>query len=65
MGDFKADISVFSGEPVILKKVKCKCGHVIAFISNGKCICRHCGRMVYASKKKEFEEKLLKEINRK
>lgn len=62
---WKDEISTFSGEPIKLLKVKCKCGHTISFISNHYTICNHCGRKVYPTKKSEFKEKLLKEIKRK
>lgn len=61
---FSDEISTFSHERIRLLKVKCKCGHTLSFISNGKVICNHCGRMVYANKKKEFNEKLMKEIKK-
>ena len=64
MGNFRLDKSLMTGEPIKLYKVKCVCGHTISFLSNYKCICNHCGRMVYASKKNEFKDKLLKEIKK-
>lgn len=64
MGKFNYDISKYTGERVVLVKVKCKCGHVISFISNNSIICNHCGRRVYASERQEFKDKLMKEINK-
>lgn len=64
MGRFNDDISTFSHERIRLYKVTCKCGHVVCFISNNKMICNHCGRTVYATKKKEFKDKLIKEIRK-
>lgn len=62
---WKDEVSTFSGEPIRLLKVKCKCGHTLSFISNHYTICSHCGRKVYPTKKTEFKDKLLKEINKK
>ena len=62
---WKDEVSTFSGEPIKLLKVKCKCGHTLSFISNHYTICSHCGRKVYPTKKTEFKDKLLKEINKK
>ena len=43
-------------------KIKCKCGHVMVFVTNReKIICTHCGRYIYRNKKLEFKDKLLKE----
>ncbi len=61
---FKEDISLFTGEPIILLKNKCKCGHTINFIRNHYAICSHCGRKVYPNKKIEFQEKLIKELRK-
>lgn len=63
--NFRDDISAFTGERIKLFKVKCKCGHVISFISNHFMICNHCGRKVYPTQKSEFKDKLLKEIRKK
>jgi hypothetical protein len=65
MADYNDTISSFTGEKVKLYRVKCKCGHTINFIRNYYVICNHCGRKVYATKKNEFKDKLLKEINKK
>lgn len=58
------EISTFSGELIRLYKVKCKCGHIISFLSNHYIICSYCGRKVYPTKRSEFKDKLLKEINK-
>lgn len=40
-------------------KIKCKCGHVTAFVSKSeKAICKHCGRLIYKNKKLEFMDKM-------
>ena len=62
---WKDEVSTFSGEPIKLLKVKCKCGHTLSFISNHYTICSHFGNKVYPSKKCEFKDKLLKEIKKK
>ena len=62
---WKEEISTFSGEPIKLLRVKCKCGHTLSFISNHYTICNHCGNKVYPSKKCEFKDKLMKEIKKK
>ena len=61
---FTDDFSTYTGEPINLVKVKCKCGHSIGFIKNHSMVCSYCGRLVYATKKDEFKDKLLKEIKR-
>ena len=58
------DISFFTRERVKPVKITCICGHVVAFISNAPRYCTHCGRKVYPTKKSEFREKLMKEINK-
>lgn len=58
------DISFVTGEKVRPVKVTCKCGHVIAFISNAPRYCTYCGKKVYPTKRCEFKEKLLKEIKK-
>lgn len=58
------DISYYSGEKIKPIKVTCKCGHVLAFISNKPRYCNHCGRKVYPTKRCEFKDKLMKEINK-
>lgn len=69
MTDIKEDIlverSYITGELISLHRVKCKCGHTLCFVSNNKKICRHCGRVVYATKKREFKDKLMKEMKKK
>lgn len=64
MADYNDTISSFTGEKIKLYRVKCECGHVINFVSNHYAICNHCGRKVYPTKKTEFKDKLLKEINK-
>lgn len=61
---FNNTVSVYSGEPVNLFRVKCKCGHTLNFIRNHPQRCTFCGRVVYPSKRTEFKEKLLKKIKR-
>lgn len=61
---WKDDISFYSHEKIRTVKVTCKCGHVLDFISNKSRYCNHCGRTVYPTKKCEFKEKLIKEINK-
>lgn len=56
--------SPFTGEPIKLFKVKCDCGHTLSFISDHYSICNFCGRKVYPSKKSEFKDKLIKEMNK-
>ncbi len=58
------DISAVTGERVNFHKVYCVCGHSINFLTNNKCICGFCGRVVYASDKAKFKDKLMKEIKR-
>ena len=41
-----------------VKKVRCKCSHVLCFLTNHSAICEHCGRVVYPSKESEFKEKM-------
>lgn len=64
MEDIVIEKSFNTGEPIKLHRVKCKCGHTLCFVSNNNRICNYCGRMVYATKKKEFKDKLLKEIKK-
>ena len=61
---FKEDVSLLTGEPIILIKTKCKCGHTMTFIKNHYAICSHCGRKVYPTKKSEFKDKLIKELKK-
>lgn len=44
-------------------RVKCKCGHT-EYISNrsGKCLCSHCGNLVFKNKQFEFNYRLKEEI---
>lgn len=58
------DRSAITGEKVNFHKVYCECGHAINFITNNKCICKHCGRYVYPTEKAKFLDKLMKEIKR-
>lgn len=58
------DISFYTKQRIKPVKVTCKCGHVLAFISNKPRFCNHCGKIVYPTKRCEFKEKLLKEIKK-
>lgn len=55
----------FTGEMVCLKRVSCKCGHVLNFVSNHSKICDYCGRKIYPSKECEFKEKIEMEMRKK
>lgn len=46
-------------------KITCKCGHVIFIpVFVDKLNCTWCGRDTYRDKKKEFEERLIKELKK-
>lgn len=51
-------------EKVNLIRVKCECGHVLSFLSQHPVVCRHCGKLVYPSKRCEFKNKLMKELRK-
>lgn len=53
-----------TGERVNLIRVICKCGHVLTFLSKHPVSCRHCGELVYPTKKLEFRNKLMKEMRK-
>lgn len=41
-----------------LIKIKCKCGHTVAFVKNHSAICKFCGRKVYPSARCKFKENM-------
>lgn len=41
-------------------KIKCKCGHILTFLSPYPATCRNCGRLVTPTTKKNFKENLMK-----
>lgn len=51
-----------TGEKVNLIRVECTCGHVLSFLSQHPVICRHCGKLVYPSKKCEFKDKMMRKL---
>lgn len=46
-------------------KRKCKCGHIVAFLSQHPTECRYCGRLVYPTEKFEFMKKIEVEMRKK
>lgn len=53
-----------TGENVNLVRVKCKCGHVLTFLTEHPVVCRTCGKLVYPTKRCEFKNKLIKELRK-
>lgn len=49
---------------VVYVKAKCKCGHVIPFLTNKFAYCWYCGKKVYPEKKAEFRDRVMKEIKK-
>jgi hypothetical protein len=43
---------------------KCKCGNVLTFEKPFPATCSLCGRLVYPTKRIEFEKKLIKEMRK-
>ena len=51
-----------TGETVRYRRRKCKCGHVLNFLSKKGIACSLCGRMVYPDARIEFKEKLKRKL---
>ena len=51
-----------TGETVRYRRRKCKCGHVLNFLSKKGITCSHCGRLVYPDERIEFIDKLKRKM---
>ena len=55
----------YTQEKVNVIRTKCKCNTTIYFLQPYPAVCRHCGRLVYPTKRTEFKDKLIRERRKK